>query len=166
MSRPRSIRTALAVVVALTIVACSDAVAPHALNGTYTLASIDGYGPPLLVMDCLYSNGSRYEEVIAYDSLTFTSDSTVHRHQQFDAHSYYADGTTGLQSHSSAYSGQFARTGDEIVVTWGPYEYGVDTLHFDGRELSMSGIVELECSDYSWERRLARFVYRQTGSGL
>jgi hypothetical protein len=161
MSRPRSIRTALAAVVVLTIVACSDAVAPRALNGIYTLASIDGSGPPLIVMDCLYSDGSRYEEVITYDSLTFTSDSTVHRHWQLDGHSYYADGTSGLQSHSLEYSGWFARTGDEVIVSRDPFGPGADTLRFDGRQLSMSRYVEFECDEYSGKRHLASFVYRQ-----
>ena len=166
MPRARPLPVALATVAMLIIAACSDAVRPRALSGTYVLASIDGAGPPFTIWNCVSTNGARDVKVIAYDSMTFTSDSTMYRRRLAERTLYDTAGVrSGTYQDKMAFPGDFVRTDDGVVVRWrsspDPFVYDIDTLRIDGRQLSVLRFVELQCTGDSSELQLAPFIYRQ-----
>lgn len=153
---------------ALALGGCKDGTGIESiLPGTFVLTRIDGNGPPLVTLTHTFSNGARRESRIAFDSLKFTSETSVRRHVRYESVDIAPDGTvtTSPVFGEYEYGGTVTRRGGDLIAEWqnpfAPAER-TEVFHVRAGELARDGLVGLCTTGGCAGVRAAVYTYTRT----
>jgi hypothetical protein len=165
MKRTRMLTLLLVVVGGTAGVSCGDATGPADPSGSYALAAVNGTGAPFVLIDHTFSSGDRLVLEVVYDSLVFTSDSTVQRTRAEQTTRFGADGTVlGPHRREDALPGRYLRAGGRVIIDWrGPLHPTVptDTLIVEPGALAQTRLVGIWCAEGCPPPEPTTFTYRR-----
>ena len=161
----RRFAAAAAALFTLALGACRDGTGPDpVVTGGYVLASVDDrQGDPVVVSEFVHPNGHRRLLTMRYDTLRFTSDTTVQRSWELSYEEWYPDGTRAWEPLVSSASspGIFERVDDRIIVRTMPgfTPIPTDTFHIRSGTLVRNEWTGFGCQDGCPPPVLSEFVY-------
>ena len=147
------------------VVGCADSTGAEVVSGSYVLASIaDRRAQPLVISEFTHPNGHRRLLTMLYDSLVFTSDTTVQRSWSVQREEWYPGGVPVFEplTASETHPGLFARVGDRIVVRTMPGfpPIPTDTFYIRSGTLVRTELTGFGCQDCP-PPVLSEFVYER-----